>query len=394
MNLSKYYIPALLISYLLIGGCKEKPIAPVDNGAPAPAQVTNITVERLAGGVKLKYRLPDDKNLQYVKVTCEINGQIREAKSSLYQNYLELKGFGDTTEKVLKVYSVNAAERTSEPVLIKVRPLWPPVQETFASLQLDRDFGGATVKFDNPSEADINIVMLTTDSNGDWVTSDVAYTKKRSGYFSVRGYDTVARKFAVYIKDRWDNRSDTLEKELVPVYEKQLDRLKFYEYPLPTDEKAAWNWWMPYLWDGIIVNNTNVDKPGFHTANGKWPQWFSFSIGVKAKLSRFRYWQRGSWVSFSDRNVKKFEIYGSNNPNPDGSWDSWTKLLEGESVKPSGLPMGTNTAEDLALIGAGEEFVFPPGTPAVKFIRIKVLETWSGDDAFFIMQVAFWGAEE
>lgn len=394
MNVYKYMVAVLLGSCLLINSCKEKPIAPVDNGAPAPKQVTDITVERLAGGVKITYRLPNDKNMQYVKATCEVNGQIREAKASLYHNKLELRGFADSSEKEVKIYSVNAAERASEPVIIKVKPLQPPVQETFASLELKEDFGGATVKFDNPSEADLNIVMMVEDAQGYWVVDDVAYTKKKQGYFSVRGYDTIPRKFAVYIKDRWDNRSDTLVRELKPVYEKQLDRLKFYEYPLPTDEKAAWSWWMPYLWDGIIVNNTNVDKPGFHTANGKWPQWFSFSIGVKAKLSRFRYWQRGSWVSFSDRNVKRFEIYGSNNPNPDGSWESWTKLLEGESVKPSGLPMGTNSAEDLALIGAGEEFVFPPGTPAVKFIRIKVLETWSGDDAFFIMQVAFWGAEE
>jgi len=29
----------------------------------------------------------------------------------------------------------------------------------------------------------------------------------------------------------------------------------------------------------------------------------------------------------------------------------------------------------------------------VKYIRIKVLETWSGADSFYIMQVAFWGSE-
>lgn len=394
MNAAKYIIPFLFLGCLLIGSCKEKPIAPTDNGAPAPAQVTDVTVKRLPGGVKITYRLPADKNMQYVKATCEINGKIREAKSSLYQNNLEIMGFGDTTEHEVKIYSVNSSERGSEPVVIKVKPLAPPVLVTYASLSLDKDFGGATVKFDNPSEADINIVVMTTNKDNEWEVADIAYTKRKQGFFSVRGYDTVARKFAVYVKDRWDNRSDTLEKELIPIYEKQLDRLKFYEYPLPTDEQAAWGWTMPHIWDGIIVNNSNVDKPGFHTANGKWPQWFSFSIGVKAKLSRFRYWQRGSWVSFSDRNVKKFELWGSNNPNPDGSWDSWTKIMEGESVKPSGLPMGTNSAEDLALIGAGEEFVFPPGTPAVKFIRMKVLETWSGDDAFFVMQVAFWGAEE
>ena len=203
----------------------------------------------------------------------------------------------------------------------------------------------------------------------------------------------MARKFGVYIKDRWNNRSDTLIKELVPIFEKQLDRTKFQEIHLPTDQLAAWGWVMPNIWDGVIVNNTNVDKPGFHTSPGVWPQWFSFSLGVKSKLSRYKFWQRGSWVAFTDRNIKKFEIWGSNDPASDGSWDSWTKLLECESIKPSGLPIGQQSPEDLALVGAGEEFIFPDNTPAVKYIRIKVLQTWSGAQSFYIMQVAFWGAD-
>ncbi|MBN9267002.1 MAG: hypothetical protein J0I75_20995, partial [Hyphomicrobium sp.] len=37
-------------------------------------------------------------------------------------------------------------------------------------------------------------------------------------------------------------------------------------------------------------------------------------------------------------------IYGSNDPNADGSWDSWTFLRTCEAIKPSGSPAGTNTA--------------------------------------------------
>src|SRR3546814_17621944 len=75
-----------------------------------------------------------------------------------------------------------------------------------------------------------------------------------------RSYDTLARQFAVYVQDRWGNRSDTLVKDIRPIFEKQLDRTKFNVYPLPTDEEPAWGWTMPHIWDGIIVNNTNVDK--------------------------------------------------------------------------------------------------------------------------------------
>lgn len=393
MNKQRYLFPVFLVGCLALTACKENAIGPFDAGTPAPGPVSNITVEPLPGAVKLTYKLPAEKNLLYVKAEVEINGEIRETKASFYQNYMEIEGFGDTTAYDVNIYAVSRSEKLSDPVRIKVKPLMPPVMEAYASLDLNADFGGATVSFENSAEGELNIIMLTKDEAGDWQTADIYYTQKPAGYFSVRGYDTLSREFAVYVKDRWDNRSDTLVKELKPIFEKQLDRTQFREYVLPTDQAPAWGWVMPNIWDGIIVNNTNVDKPGFHTAPGEWPQWFTFSLGVKAKLSRFRFWQRGSWIAFTDRNIKKFEIWGSNEPSPDGSWEGWTKLLEGESVKPSGLPMGENSTEDLALVGAGEEFVFPAGTPAVKYIRIKVLETWSGAESFYIMQVAFWGAE-
>lgn len=384
----------LLAALFVAASCQEKELGPVGGNGIAPDALSDVVVQALPGAVKLTYKLPSSKNLLYVKAIVNVNGKDRETRASFYENSLEIEGFGDTNTYQVALYAVSRDEVASEPLYVTVTPLTPPVQVAFSSFELFEDFGGATVGFKNPSEGDLNIVMMTTDDAGDWVNADIYYTQRPEGYFSIRGYEAESRKFGVYVKDRWNNYSDTLVKELVPIFEKQLDRTKFSEYRLPTDEESAWGWVMPNIWDGVIVNNTNVDKPGFHTAPGRWPQHFTFSLGVEAKLSRFRFWQRGAWIAFTDRNIKKFEIWGSNNPASDGSYDGWTLLLEGESVKPSGRPMGDNSEEDLALVGAGEEFVFPAGTPAVKYIRIKVLETWSGADSFYIMQVAFWGSEE
>jgi len=90
------------------------------------------------------------------------------------------------------------------------------------------------------------------------------------------------------------------------------------------------------------------------------------------------------------------EIWGSVDPNSNGSWDdSWTYLMTIESVKPSGLPMGQLSDEDRQLILDGEEFTFPSDIPPVKYIRFKILETWSGaKNQWFMMEVSFWGSEE
>ncbi|MND70437.1 hypothetical protein D3C80_619420 [compost metagenome] len=74
--------------------------------------------------------------------------------------------------------------------------------------------------------------------------------------------------------------------------------------------------------------------------------------------------------------MRKFEIWGSNKPAADGSWDNWTKLADCESIKPSKLPGIEKNEADFAFAKAGEDFVLTEGLPKVRYIRIKVLETW------------------
>ena len=52
--------------------------------------------------------------------------------------------------------------------------------------------------------------------------------------------------------------------------------------------------------------------------------------------------------------VKRFELYGSMDPNLGGSWDSWIPLGKYECVKPS--PGADITPEDIAFAKAGINF--------------------------------------
>lgn len=168
----------------------------------------------------------------------------------------------------------------------------------------------------------------------------------------------------------------------IPVFERELDKSKFDQYVLPTDARDAWGWLMSYLW------NENYGTPGFATTNGI-PQWFTFDMGESVSISRFKTWQASDRI-YRAENVKKFEIWGSNNPAADGSWTGWTKLADCQSVKPSGLPLGEMTAGDEIYAKAGEEFKLPAGTPKVRYIRLKILETW-GNGSFTTMgELSFW----
>ena len=367
---------------------------PVTDDPTIPGKVSNIRVDSLPGAVKLTYDLPRGQSLSYVKAECLINGVLRQVKASAYVNHLTIEGFADNSLYTINLYSVNRSEKASEPVQVQARPLAPPFQEVYKSLQLIEDWSGAAVFFENPSEADLAICLIHVDSTSFWNQGETFYTKRQQGSFSVRGFKPVETKFGVYIRDRWNNTTDTMVKVLTPRFDKPLERTKFRAVSLPSDVPAAWGWVMTNLWNG------NTGEPGFHTnTDGIWPHWFTFDLGTEegALLSRCIFWQRigsNNAYSFTDRNIKKFEIWGSMDPNPNGTFDeSWTLLLDGEYIKPSGLPAGQFTEDDLDLLVNGHEFVFPLAIPYVRYIRVKVKETWSGAKEFFITQVAFWGSE-
>ncbi len=62
-----------------------------------------------------------------------------------------------------------------------------------------------------------------------------------------------------------------------------------------------------------------------------------------------------------------------------------------ESIKPSGLPLGQVSAEDKAWADAGEEFICSPQNPKVRYIRIRVTETWANGDFIHISELQFFG---
>jgi hypothetical protein len=168
----------------------------------------------------------------------------------------------------------------------------------------------------------------------------------------------------------------------LPVYEQQLDKSKFKEYILPGDAREAYGWKMSNLW------NEDYNPNGFATTEGM-PQWFTFDLGTSASINRFKTWQSNDRL-YRAENVRKFEVWGSNAPNADGSWTSWTKLMDGESLKPSGLPGTESNVIDEVYARAGEEFILPAGLPKLRYIRIKVLETWGGAKFITMGELTFW----
>jgi hypothetical protein len=169
----------------------------------------------------------------------------------------------------------------------------------------------------------------------------------------------------------------------LPAFERQFDKANFAIVILPTDIlEGGYGWLENFIWD------ESYDPPGFATQS-QIPCWFTFDAGSSASLSRFKVWQANDRL-YDLESVKTFELYGSDNPNPDGSWGSWSLIGSYTSVKPSGLPVGQNTQSDIDFAKAGEEFTAPAGTPKFRYYRFKLLSNWGGGNFMTMEEITFY----
>jgi len=388
-----YFIAAIIFA---IGwyGCQKERNSYIDPNAPAPSQVSDIKIASTPGGSILTYKIPLDINLSYVKAVYEIQpGVFRQAKSSShYSDTLALVGFGDTLSHQVKIYSVGKNEKESEPQIITVHPLTPPIQSAFTKLELISAFGGVSVSFINELQADLAIVVIVdTTGRGTWAPVTTFYTGAKEGKFSYRGFDTTQLTFAVFLRDRWNNRSDTLKKLLKPMYEILIPRTLIHGLVLPTDATIlATSNNIANLFNGI-TNNLN-DIYATLAAGNVIPEWFTFDLGQKVMISRFKVFQRQNYA-YNGAVPEKFEIWGSNAPNPNGSWDSsWTLLGQFNTLKPSGSKFGVNTADDISYACVqGMDFDFTTDPPPVRYIRFKTTKTYGDIAQVVLSEITFWG---
>jgi hypothetical protein len=390
--MKKYF---LMIFVIILVSCEEfERGAPIDADDVAPDPVSNVEIKNTPGGAVISYMLPENENLLYVMAEYTLSsGKAVEKKSSYFNNSITLEGFADTIDYNVNLYSISRGGLKSKPVPVTIKPLTPPIIETFNSITMNATFGGVKISFKNESEADLRFNVLTTDSLGDLYSEQMYYTKRKEGDFSVRGFSAEERTFGIFTVDRWDNYSDTLFMTLTPFFEEELDKANFSHVPLPNDsyEQHVSGPGIPALWDGVW----NVTNPVFHTKpNTGIPQSFTFDLGVEARLNRFRFHHRystGVDGQYNAGDPKTMEIYGSNNPASDGSWDSWQYLGTFESIKPSGEASFTNEDIQYACVD-GEDFEFDiDPEDSYRYIRVNVTENWGGVSYIYIAELTFWG---
>lgn len=386
---------SLMVSF--VSCAEDQGPQPLENNSNPPAEVTNVVVQNLPGKAKLTYTLPSDEDLLYVaaRYTLE-NGTPMEVKASYYSNSMLLEGFAGQSTTEVKIYAVNKSETESKPISVTVAPLKAPIFDIYESLTAQPDFGGIRITADNPTKEEIGILVMQRNIQGDWVPLRTSiYTSVDEIRQSLRGFEPVPQDFAIVVRDRWLNYTDTLEINIEPLFEQLMPKSAFAAVHLPNDAKTINNAYpVSNLWDGQFLEywgsyftDRTIDV-GNHLV--------TFDIGAKTKLSRLRLWQfsepiGGKRLYYYLGAMRKFRIWGSNTLN-DGTLDSnWTLMGEYEIKKPSGLPYGQEDNDDLIAAKDGADYEIALDKPAVRYLRIECLDNWIGGKFMAVSEVHVYG---
>ena len=420
--LPAYRIWAIALFSILFFSCGPEALNdPIGKSDSVPQKVTVAGVENISGGAIINYNVPKDNNVSYIEAVYTIKGKEVRKKGSFYTDELLVDGFPESGEYPVSLYSVSFSEIRSEPVVVTVSPEKPPYRDVAETMDIQEMFGGVKIKFSNPTKANLQITILENIGEGKWTELQTEYTSLNEGFLYIRDLENREYTFGVVCRDRWKNTSDTLTTKATPWYEELADVTKIKSYPLPTDisyefpeagllvyHNGAGNavGGVEALWNGETIPPFNKSpRYFFMTTNtsipyGGLPASITIDLGVAFHMSRFVYWPRpnntpgaitNSYI-FGSTHVKKFELWGSNNPSPDGSYDSWTKIGSYESRRPSGEL--ENTEDDKKVALTGENFDMPEDIVPYRYIRYKVFSTWGAQPYWASSELQFYGVEE
>ncbi|MCD2424646.1 DUF4959 domain-containing protein [Niabella pedocola] len=381
----------LLLTACLFVACTKTGNVPISKSLGKPQPVTEISVQNLAGGALISYKIPNQEDILGVKAVYTLsNGKQLESSSSFYENKLTVMGFNDLQPHEVNIYTVNRAQELSDPVKVQVQPLESPISKTIKTMHIISDFGGAQYQWKNEYRSPLTFEFFTPDSLGRMQLVRVITSNADSAIQSIRGYNPVPRKFSVVIKDNYGNRSDSIAPPtgtVTPLYEAKLNKSRMTVMKLANDQNFT-NW---EGMDGYIIDD---DHNTFgHSPANSLPAPFTVDLAGLAKISRIVIFQR----KFSDSyynwgNPREFDVYGRvDKPSQSGDWGEWTKIMSGEITKPSGASGGTVTDEDLRVAENGHEFVFGLDQPPMRYIRIVIRSTWGGTTFTHPADVDFYG---
>ncbi|GHV65544.1 hypothetical protein FACS1894199_06500 [Bacteroidia bacterium] len=404
MKSMKNSIFAVCICCLLFSACSEDPIGQYSVDSTPPKPVSNPQVTNFRGGATITYDLPDETDLLCVQAQFTLpNGKKQDIKVSSFSNVLTVKGFGRSQEYTLSLVAVDKSQNESTPVEVLIKPDDAIIYDVVNSVETKVSFGGFRVNWENATQDEVVVTFLKKNATGKYEMVDAIYSTEQNAQRAIRGQEAVPTTFAVFVRDKYNNHTDTVDFELMTPYVEQLiDNKNFREMPLlPAFSLYSWSYpSLSVLWDDVLVAVGSAYQTvyQFNAAPADINKYFTMDLGAKVKLSRFKMWGRTDYY-FRLYHPLDFYLMGTNDltvaqnsASTDAEWGG--PIINCISHRPSGLGADVEAiGEDFEYAAAGEEFEFTGDEPAVRYIRFKMRENWNSTPGApcHIAELRFWG---
>ena len=327
-----------IVLMVLFLGCDEKRIILESDKIPPPP-VSNVRFTPINGGFDILYDLPSETDVLYVLAEyTNNNGEPAEQRTSTFNNRITIIGFGDISQKTIDIYTVDRLKNNSTRYLTGVpysgSDMWE-ILKTSAKFAVCKYLGLTKKEFPLGR-------YFSRKRSGALQAIRNIYSEHGANFPSDR--ESVPQQFKVSVSDRYGNQSsdvfpNTPDKLLTPFKETYLDKSLFQQVTLDNDD--TWDAWGSSF--GRMYNDNYGAEDWAHTLGNKpRPTILTIDLGTTVELNRFKLFQRGGNWGFAHANPKTYTLFGSLEiPGQDGNLDDWIKIRECESIKPSGLPVGT-----------------------------------------------------
>jgi len=390
---SVHFLLAMVV-IMMTCACEEKKLEPISSSLGKPGKVEILEEESIPGGITVIYRIPESEDILSVVAEYTLsNGKKYESEASYFENTLTISGYNDhTREYTANLYTINRAQKRSDPVTIRFTPGESALSKVSNNMEITADWGGPRFSWINEDKEPLIFEFFATDEEGNFRALRVLGSMLEATNFALRGYDPKPQRFAVVIRDYWDNASVMIEETLTPWLEEKADKSKMRIMGLSND--APWNMWGSN--SNFILNDISNQFGEFEPI----PASVTFDLGVTLKLSRIQHFHRigSDFPNPLERgNPKRYQLYGyygAGVPSPSGDWSEWTLLLDHEEMLPAsgGKVSSERTDEDMAIVREeGQTAEIPLSAEPTRYLRMRVMQTWGNTTFASITRLDFYG---
>lgn len=371
-----------------------------DLDSTPPGVVSNITIIPTNGGGIIKYSLPADDDILYVKaVYTNSQGEEVFRVSSKHNTSVEINGLNQAEPVNVKLYVVDVNENISKSVETAFTPLKSFIFLVQESIQINPDLGGVKITWDNIASKTVFVYVHIFDGV-DEIVRILSSNNAKENIF-IRGLASKELTFSTKVEDFDKNITELEEKgKYTPLFEEKIDKSTWTLISGQSVNGNAYEGKTVNFWDDVVDTvETDADNSYFIITRDNNGGSLNFPLDIvidfhkNVKIQRFKVWQRAFWYNgggvtyhYQEENLKSFNLYSSTDSQ---TWNLLGQFDIGDPRDASGKISATAFQEAID----GHEFSLPNTSEEFRYLKIEITSNYGSTSITVGSEITLFGLD-